>query len=167
MLRVASALLCVLLIVTFARPADASPTHSRLRAIDARLLSLIQESLRRSATFAEMARRLQSSDVILYVVPARELPSDLLGRLMFVCDAGLVRYLRAEIHMRRTDTDLMAMIAHELQHALEIAADPEVRNEQGVRRLYARIGCSRRPDRFDTKAADEAGARVRSELLVD
>ena len=168
MLRVVSTLLAVLLFVTLAPSAAASPTAPRLRAIDARLARLIQETLRRSATFADMARALQRSDVILYVVPAtRELPSELLGRVLFVCDAGRVRYLRAEIHMRRTDADLVATIAHELQHTLEVAAHPDVRDEQGVRGLYGEIGCSRRPNRFDTKAADEAGWRVRSEVLVD
>jgi hypothetical protein len=168
LLRVISTLLAALTFVVCLAPhATASPNDSRLRAIDGRLARLIEEARRRCVTFARMARELEHSDVILYLVPGRDLPSDLLGRMTLMSEGRGVRYLRAEIRMQQTGADVVGTIAHELQHALEIAAAPLARDECGIRRLYGEIGRSRRANRFDTKAAKATGWLVRSEFLAD
>ena len=167
LLSVASALLPALLALNSAWWPAAHADFPRLRATDARLARLVKESLNRSGTFADMARALENSDVILHVVPSEELRCGVLARLLFVGDTGKVRYLRAEILMRRANPDLIGTIAHELQHALEVAARPDVRDEQGLRRLYEEIGQSRRLDTFDTRVAQQLGWQVRSEVLAD
>jgi hypothetical protein len=55
-------------------------------------------------------------------------------------------------------------LAHELQHALEFAASPEVRDAAGFRRLFTRIGWSAGPHRFETVAARLAEQRALTEL---
>ena len=62
--------------------------------------------------------------------------------------------------------DLLAAIAHELQHAVEIAGSVDVRDSRSLGSFYERIGVSRGArTSFDTDAARETGARVKSELL--
>lgn len=114
-----------------------------------------------------MARELESSDVILHVVPADALKCGVLARLLFVAHGGEVRYLRAEISMQRANPDLIGTIAHELQHALEIAARPDVGDEDGLRRLYEEIGHSHHVDAYDTRIAQRMGCQVRAEVLAD
>jgi hypothetical protein len=59
----------------------------------------------------------------------------------------------------------MSIVGHELQHALEVALQPSVRDLASFATLYMRIGDQPvRSDRFDTAAAREAGRRVRNEM---
>ena len=57
-----------------------------------------------------------------------------------------------------------AILGHELMHAVEVANDDGVRDQCSFRRLYVRIGHSRDGQTFDTRAAQDAGARVLDEL---
>jgi hypothetical protein len=114
-----------------------------------------------------MARELENSDVILRVVPAEALKCGVLARLLFVAQGAEVRYLRAEISMQRANPDLIGTIAHELQHALEIAARPGVGDEDGLRRLYEEMGRSHHVDTYDTRTAQRMGWQVRAEVLAD
>ena len=56
------------------------------------------------------------------------------------------------------------LLAHELQHALELAAAPDVRDQESCARLFARIGWPAGPQRFETEAARVTEGRVRREL---
>lgn len=60
----------------------------------------------------------------------------------------------------------IAMIAHELRHAVETAADPGVVDRHSLRRLYQRIGTAGVAGGYDTHAARETGSAVLSELLA-
>lgn len=80
-----------------------------------------------------------------------------------------VRYLRVQILCEQQPPSLVAIVAHELQHVLEIASAPSVVDDRSFARLFRSIGfsncLSRQPDSFETRAAVTAGERVRAELL--
>ena len=50
------------------------------------------------------------------------------------------RYVRIQIVNHLSPEDTIALIGHELRHALEVAAAPEVRDQKGLMELYQRIG---------------------------
>jgi hypothetical protein len=79
--------------------------------------------------------------------------------------AGPHRLLRVIVDAKGTDIDLMSSIGHELRHAVEVLADPNLRSSSAVYFFYAR---TRAPGTgaFETQAAVEAGDRVRSETRV-
>ena len=53
-----------------------------------------------------------------------------------------------------------------LEHALEVAAAPDVRDQRGLTALYQRIGePGGRIHSYDTRAAQNTGRRVKRELL--
>jgi hypothetical protein len=65
----------------------------------------------------------------------------------------------------------LALIGHELQHALEIARAPDIRSPDDITALFRRIGrsphCPRgTPDCFETSAALAVGEQVLRELLA-
>ena len=60
-------------------------------------------------------------------------------------------------------SELPALLGHELQHAVEIAEREEVRDEEGVRRLYLEIGRQGSGDSFETDAALDVEWQVRLE----
>ena len=78
------------------------------------------------------------------------------------------RNIRIVINTRTTNDRLIATIAHELQHALEIIRTPEATGAEQVMALYRRIGkgeCAKgRSDRCETEAALAVEAKVLGEL---
>lgn len=127
--------------------------------------ALIRDGVRRSQTFAKIVERINASDVVVYVSRAQRLPSGLDGRLTFMTSAGGIRYLHAQVIGGLGPDDTLAILGHELQHALEVATHPEVRDPASLGVLYERIGEKQHvPNRFDTVAARRTGFRVRQEL---
>ena len=137
-----------------------------VRAATPIVASTIAEGVRRSPTFADLVSRLNASDVIVYVEGVTALPTHVLARMSLLGAAPRQpRYLRVQILMTASLTDRIALLGHELQHALEVAASPEVVDEASLARLYGRIGERHgHTDRFDTAAARATGSRVRREV---
>jgi len=115
-----------------------------------------------SPTMSTLLRRLEASDLIIYVVftNSPEIPR---GRTKLVTATGAARFLRIDINARIRPGDRLPILAHELQHAVELADALNVRDDDGVRRLYTRIGFLCGPDRYETAAACAVEHEVRCE----
>ena len=155
-------------------PARVSPAHylllnapeRRVRATDPRLHSLLAEGLQRSRTFASLVTALNRTDVIVYIESTMVLPINTMGRLTMTPMTGDFRYLRVQIRGDLARREAIALIGHELQHALEIAGATEVRDSTSMIRLYQRIGHPSNGDHaYDTEAAQDTGRIVRRELV--
>jgi hypothetical protein len=139
--------------------------NRRVRSDDARIKKLLADGLRKSATFGDLVSALNRTDVIVYIQASTTLPATLDGRLLLAVGPQRQRYLRVQIRLNLPANELIALIGHELRHAIEIGESPEVVDEGSMIRLYERIG--ERGDRcnhYDTIAARETGRRVRTEL---
>jgi hypothetical protein len=166
----------ICLALVFGVPAFASaeplagdrPDHlgRHVRGATPAVKTLIDEGIRRSPTFKALVERLNRSDVVVYINVTRDLPAGLDGRLSFMTSAGSVRYLHAQVLDGLGVDGIIAVAAHELQHAVEVAEHPEVRDAAGLDRLYQRIGerSSVAHNRYDTPAARFMGRKVRQEL---
>jgi hypothetical protein len=163
--------------VLMATPADPvpsipSPNHvlltspeRRVRAADSIVQALLTDGLRRSPTFASLLASLNHRDVIVYIERVMTLPRDTMGRLTIVPMAGLQRYLRIQIRADLSRSDAIALIGHEMTHALEVAEAPDVRDSNSLATLYERIGHSSGGQHiYDTIAAQDTGRKVRREL---
>jgi hypothetical protein len=75
-----------------------------------------------------------------------------------------VRFLRVAINAHVVPGDRLPLLAHELQHAVELANAPDVRDDDGMRVLYRRIGHASGVDQFETAAAMNAERQVRREM---
>jgi hypothetical protein len=139
--------------------------YRHVRAVDARIGDAIADGLRRSTTFARLVLALDQSDVIVYIETARGMPSSLAGRMLIAPGSAGHRYLRIQIAAGSRGNELIALVGHELQHALEVAESPGVRDEQSLIALYEAIGHGAEGHRYDTMAAQNAGHRVRLELI--
>ncbi len=143
-----------------------SAPDRRVRSTDRYVISLLQRGIERSKTFAELVTALNTTDVIVYIERVQRLPSTLAGRLLLLPIAGDQRYLRIQVRSDLSPVELIALIGHELRHALEIAEDPAVRDESAMLALYQRIGhrSTTGPHTFDTHEAETAGRQVRLEI---
>lgn len=144
---------------------EADPLRPRVRGISPKMKELIELGSRRSTTFRSLVHAIDRSDLVVYLEAVRDLPAGLDGRLRFLTTASGVRYLHVQVTSGLNVEELIAVAAHELQHALEVAEHPEVRDAAGLAMLYERIGIPGLvKNRFDTVAAQSTGKRVRAEL---
>jgi hypothetical protein len=142
-----------------------SSPDRRVRSTDPRIVELLEMGVRRSPTFAGLVRSVSATDVIVYIERVRELPRSLAGRLLLLPIATNQRYLRIQVRGDLPRPDMIALIGHELRHALEIAEVPTVRDNAALISLFQRIGHSKSDlHTFDTNAAQSTGWRVRQEL---
>src|SRR6185503_3661675 len=112
----------------------------RLRPQDHRTTQVLQEGAARSETFRALVNRIEASNVIVYVAVSPILKSSLSGSLTWMTRAGDFRYVRASIRTDLTFDQMIASVAHELQHAVEVIEDESVTDERSLTALYKRIG---------------------------
>jgi hypothetical protein len=138
----------------------------RVRAVDPHVTGLLEEGLKRSVTFGDLLAAVNASDVIVYIQRVSRLEPTIAGQLMIVPVPNAQRYLRIQVLEMLSRDETIAVIGHELRHALEIAAAPAVRDQKGLIELYQRIGePGGRVHTFDTRDAQNAGRRVLRELV--
>jgi hypothetical protein len=140
-----------------------APTR-HIRTTHANVRTLLRRGFRESPSFAALVRRLQQSDVYVYVEEVDRLPGALEGRLMMLPRAHEHRYVRIQLAMRGSPEDCIATLGHELQHAVEIAGAQDVFDQEGMTRLYQKIGIRGGVHLYDTAAAQQMGRTVRREL---
>ena len=126
--------------------------------------SLLRDGFYKSQTFARLVTRLERSDVIVYIEMLPQMPSGIEGRLMMLTRAHGVRYVRIQLGNLGSTPDEIALLAHELEHATEIADAPDVTDMTGFVALYERIGQRSGWHQYETAAAQDAARRVRQEL---
>jgi hypothetical protein len=113
--------------------------------------------------------RIEASDVIVYVGTNPWMKSHLSGALSFVTASGGYRYVRAEINADLVADLMIATLAHEFQHVVELIDEPLVVDDDSLVRLYRRIGvesAERRETGWETMAAKAMAAQVRRELVT-
>ena len=151
---------------TLASERDGGP---RLRPQDPRISQVLQEGMSRSDTFRALVNRIEASNVIVYVAVNPPLRPSLSGALTWMTSAGEYRYVRASISIEQTFNQMIATVAHELHHAVEVIEDESVVDEKSLVALYKRIG---QPSKaagalgWETIAAQRTGTQVRRELVA-
>jgi hypothetical protein len=121
---------------------------------------LMAKGLAKSPTFRRLVSRLEHSDVVVYVRLGWDLPVRIGGRLHFLAVHGESRYLVVDLNRALARSALVALLGHELQHAVEVAEAPDVTSSADLRVLYRRVGIQTGPDRYDSIAARRAGYDV-------
>jgi uncharacterized protein YjaZ len=74
------------------------------------------------------------------------------------------RHIAVKVNTRTTDDRLIATIAHELHHALEIAREPEVTNSDQALALYRRIAMGRCGEGLDERCETEAALQIEAQV---
>jgi hypothetical protein len=140
----------------------------RVRTTDQYIRDLLREGYRDSPTLCRLVKEIQQSDGIVYIEQGGCGASLSHGCLMHqVVASRSTRFLRIHVNVRdEPRLELIARLAHELQHAREVLDVPDVRSAKAMRLLFARIGLqlSSSPWGVETLAAVQAGVDVRQEL---
>ena len=154
-----------------AEPADAhvpggvlsEAVSFHVRSTDARVQAWLRIGAADSQTFRDLLRALGESDLIVHVQPVDHLPTA--GQTYFVGAHPSVRYVRIEVVPSGSTNEMVALIGHELQHAVEIAHERQIRDRRALAQFYRRIaGNSSSTTDYDSVAARIVEDRVRREM---
>ena len=144
--------------------AGAAGADGGVRPMQPRGARLLEDASRRCASVRALVEELGRSDVVVYLDLDANEPGSLNGSLRFRSAAAGVRYVRVWLQPRRSDKTLIPLLAHELQHAVEVARAPEVQSPEAFVALYSLQGRSSNAGRYETDAAQTMEARARREL---
>jgi hypothetical protein len=137
----------------------AEPRIPRVRSEHPRIARLIATAAERSATFRGEIERIESTNGLIYIQEGYCGRGGLACLILTVTRAGAYRVLRVNLNMRRNDCDLMGAIGHELWHAIEALADPDVTTDSRLFLFFHRLGPTERGT-FETSAAIRKGDDV-------
>jgi hypothetical protein len=146
-----------------AQPAAAGAAR-RLRPAGMKAAALLEAGIARSETFRLLVDAIERSDLVVYVeTGVLAVP----GQVQFVAATPRTRYIRVSVRVPGLENDLLAWLAHELCHATEIAAAPDVTGQASLRTYYDRVGGSLRAGPtviMETSGAQKVQAAVEREL---
>jgi len=158
-------LLCTVALPAAVHGADAPERH--VRAVDATMVAAIRDGEARSVLFRTLVAALDESDVVVHISYHDALPPGVSAHVAFAGAGGGRRYLHVGI-LRTLEPDRqIAMLGHELFHALEIAGAPDVVDAATLAQFYARIGYlveGRGCTRYDSAPARDVGPFIEREL---
>jgi hypothetical protein len=133
-----------------------SAAGPHVRTDDPQLRKLISRGLTESPTFLEIVSQIDQLSGLVFVVASQ------CGKLseLSACldhdvrERGGFRYLRVNMLPGEPEARQLPLLAHELQHALEVLSDESATSQENVAKLYERIG-RRLPGvgNFETDAA--------------
>lgn len=146
---------------------DAATAAGRLRPQGDRVAHWLREAQHRSPTVRRLVERIEQSDVIVYLDINRALAPNVAACLTWMAATDSRRIVRASFRMHLGMNDAIAMVAHELQHVVEVIDHPEVRSTETLLDLYTRIGHPTGTDgmRWDTADAVALGTLARLEAV--
>jgi len=142
---------------TSAQPAGAlRPEHPELK-------KMIETGSRESPTFRHLVEQLDATSLVVYL-RFNPCGGAVAACLRFVAPQGSTRRVLIVLdRFGRSRSDLIALLAHELQHALEIAAAPQVIDDASFRDFYESTGLHASAG-YETTAATRTTRLVASEL---
>lgn len=157
----------VLTLLFTAAPAAAGPEeHARVRPLDPDAVRIVEAVRAKSPTARRLLERLERSDLITYVQLAAGFQLKPRATTRIITTTRDTRYVLISISTFTSQDDRLELLGHELQHAVELAASPDVRDDAGMERMYARIGWRENTRSFETAEAQRAGRVVRAEMSV-
>ncbi|HEX2344814.1 MAG TPA: hypothetical protein VHI98_30375 [Vicinamibacterales bacterium] len=149
---------------------DSSHSFKSVKVSQALLRQLLAEGFARSKTFRRLVDGLDASDWLVFVQPGPCPEKAAVACLLHtVAEFEGSPYVRVLVNFNHRHPDnVIATLAHELQHALEVAQDPNVKDTATMRALFERIGTVRvrsgSATTYETDGARRIGEQVLREL---
>ena len=161
----------VLLLTALSAPARANQFDQlpHLRPLDREMRELLFTAIDASPSFRLLVDRINASDVIVYIRCGRGLRSGISGQMTFVGASGGLRYVIVAIDLNAALDRQIAILGHELRHAVEVADTPSIVDTKSLGVAYTRMGHSTKAGvgmtLFDTHDAVAAGEQVWREVM--
>jgi hypothetical protein len=142
-----------------------------IRSTDPVIGEALADTIQQSDVVRKLVDVIEGSNLIVYLARG-DCPKPAIACLMMAGGSPDVRYVRINFRLPEGlgqasgwhRSELSISIAHELQHAAEIAQWPEVVDPASLQAAYARRGLACGGQHLDTDAAIRAGKARRAEL---
>lgn len=155
-----------------AAPPEPVPTASpwsawsRTRPLSAGAITLLKDAVEHSAIVEDLLEQIERTDLVVYLMDS--MPGVFVGpksSMVFLSGDTSNRYLLIRLdQMRLPQPERIAALGHELHHALEVAAAPEVKDALDMAGLYRRIGWETSKGRFESRGAQAIAFRIAKQL---
>jgi hypothetical protein len=132
-----------------------------------RIQDLVGKAEGESTTLRGLLATLDESDVVAYVRCDRRLRDGISGVLSFVSKVGDVRYVLIKVAYVGSRMPQVALVGHELRHAVEVSQLSGIVDGPSFHREYKRIGFVNEPaSRQDIVAYETQDARRTGEQIL-
>jgi hypothetical protein len=138
------------------------PPHVRPQGV--RSDEVLTDAVKRSPTIARLVRTIERSPLIVFIELAYDRED--LGRTTILAANEFARLLHVQLNGKLSTDRLVEVLGHELQHAMEILASPEIRDDASLGRVYTRLGFEIDRGHFETDAAQQTELQVHTELQM-
>jgi hypothetical protein len=142
----------------------ASTTMPRIRTADPDIARAIAQATEWSQTFRRLVEAIEKTDGIVWVSRGRCGSGASACLLTYLIVSGPNRLLHVHVAPRRSGHELMESLGHELQHVLEVLGSSARSTAEMYNFFEYGPGVYRVGDRFETRAAVEAGFAVGREV---
>jgi hypothetical protein len=140
----------------------------RLKPADPEMRRLIVDGHSRSEVFRRLVEQIQRSNAVVIVQFGQCANGRFRSCVTNVDGDARQRSIRVKVNTRTTDDRLIATVAHELQHVVEILGDLNATDADSTLALYRRIGEGKcragLSEACETRAALDAEQQVLQEL---
>jgi hypothetical protein len=147
-------------------PAEAQD-GSRVRVLDRGLKGLLEFGSELSPTLRYLLEQLEATSVLVFVDCNPRMPERIGARSNFVASVNGVRYVRVDVDCALVYRQQLSLLAHELQHALEIGGRSDIVDADSMESYYEDIGFQTYDDgkhkEFETFEAIAVQRRVDAE----
>jgi len=135
--RVVLSLLLFTLLAPHRSYAQSSP---HIRILDPILKELFDHGVGQSPTFRALIEKVEATPILVFVEADIRMPARIGARLSFVTSVNGLRYVRVHVDCTLSPRRQIALLAHELQHALEIGERTDILDVEDMESLYENIG---------------------------
>jgi hypothetical protein len=140
-------------------------TASAVRPEDRALEVVIASGVERSATFRDLITRLDTTDVVIYVRFSR-CAGGVPACLLWASSSPGTRRLVIKVdRFSGSEDSITALVAHELQHAWEVASSPDISDLASFQRAFEERGW-KGTHGFETQQAKDVNRKVLAEVAA-
>ena len=130
-----------LVLFTLAAPHRSYAQNSpRIRVLDPILKELFHHGVQQSPTLRALVDKVEAAPILVFIESDIRMPIYVGARLNFVTSVNGLRYVRVTIDCTLSPRRQIALLAHELQHALEIGERTDILDAEAMESLYEDIG---------------------------
>ena len=132
--------LSLVLFTLAAPPRSYAQSSPHIRVLDPILKELLDHGVQQSPTLRALVDKVEAAPILVFIEGDIRMPIYVGARLNFVTSVNGLRYVRVTIDCTLSPRRQIALLAHELQHALEIGARTDILDAEAMESLYEDIG---------------------------
>ena len=162
----ATAIVAVVALLQLPSTAGAQPA-SRIRVLDGGLKTRLESGAKLSPTLRTLIAQIEVASVLVFVDCGVRMPARTGARLNFITSVNGLRYVRVEIDCSLSDRPLIALLAHELQHAWEVGNRDDILDEDSMQLYYQEFGFQSHYDGYHTSYETQAAVDIQNRVMAE